>query len=207
MVVSFGENIHRRKLPYNDTIKVCSKLFKEYEGSPVQKINQIGKDLGLTKQTVTRYLAYQLVPTEVRQMVEEDKVTAKKAYDITSAYWPDKDRIIAIASLVDNLTAAEFDRAINIAKTDSKASLEEVVKEAKKPPTVTTFIITMPIKMMRQLEKEAENRKSDIHGLILTSIETFLSEGALLGKAETFTRLNCSMTSAAPRSKGSTGCP
>ena len=32
--------------------------------------------------------------------------------------------------------------------------------------------------MMRQLEKEAENRKSDIHGLILTSIETFLSEGA-----------------------------
>ena len=131
MVVSFGENIHRRKLPYNDTIKVCSKLFKEYEGSPVQKINQIGKDLGLTKQTVTRYLAYQLVPTEVRQMVEEDKVTAKKAYDITSAYWPDKDRIIAIASLVDNLTAAEFDRAINIAKTDSKASLEEVVKEAK----------------------------------------------------------------------------
>jgi len=28
-IVSFGENIHRRKLPYNDTIAVCEELFKD----------------------------------------------------------------------------------------------------------------------------------------------------------------------------------
>lgn len=178
LLVSFGENTHRRKLPYSDTIRVTNKLFKAYEGSSVQKIASIAKDLGLARQTVTRYLSYQLVPPEVRKIVEEERISAKKAYDITSAYWPNKERIIAIASLVDSLTEAEFERAVDIGLKNPKAPINEVVTEAKKPPTVVTFLITIPVKMMGQVEKEAERRASDVHGIILAAIETFLSEGA-----------------------------
>jgi ParB/RepB/Spo0J family partition protein len=178
LLVSFGENTHRRKLPYSDTIRVTNKLFKAYEGSTVQKISQIAKDLGLAKNTVTRYLSYQLVPPEVRRMVEEERISAKKAYDITSAYWPNKERIIAIANLVDQLTDAEFDRAVDIGLRNPKAPINEVVTEAKKTPTVVTFLITVPIKIMSQVEKAAKQRATDVHGLILTAIETYLSEDA-----------------------------
>jgi len=178
-VISFGENIHRRKLPYSDTIKVCERLFKQYEGSHAQKIGGVARDLGLSRQTVIRYLAYQLIPKKVRDMVQEDKLSAKKAYDITAAFWPNEGRITEIAETVVllGLTTAELDRAIDIGRSKPKASIDQILEETKKPPTVITFTITIPTKLMHLVEAEATKRGTDVQDLILTTIQTFLEEG------------------------------
>src|SRR3972149_4761535 len=38
MVVSFGENIQRKALPYDDTIQVCDELFESSTGEPMERI-------------------------------------------------------------------------------------------------------------------------------------------------------------------------
>jgi ParB family chromosome partitioning protein len=176
-IVSFGENIHRRKLPYGDTIKVCNRLYKEYAGTTTQRINQVGKDLGLSRQTVIRYLTYQLVPDRVRDMVEDGVLDAAVAERVTAAFWPNEAKIFAIAREVGNLTSAEMNRVLDIGKAKPKESIESIVEEAKKPPTVVQITITLPTSLANLLQKEARKRNMDVHELIRTSIETYLMEG------------------------------
>jgi len=47
-IVSFGENVHRRELPYEDSIQACNKLYNQYTGTKKQRIEKITKDLGIT---------------------------------------------------------------------------------------------------------------------------------------------------------------
>jgi len=74
-LISFGENIHRRKLPYNDTIRVCDILFNRHTGGPTQRIDQIALELNIHPNTVRKYLAYKLVPPPVQKMVSEGTLT------------------------------------------------------------------------------------------------------------------------------------
>lgn len=182
-LISFGENIHRRALPYSDTIDVLSKLFKAYSGSPPEKINQIAADLGLTRRAVIQYLASQLVPKKMREMVDDRKLTPKKAYDITKTFWPDEKKMLNIASEVSRLTGTEFKRALQIGQEKPKETVEKVIAEAKKPPVVVQFVVTVNRETADKLQAEADKRSKavgetiTVAELILTAIERFLTEG------------------------------
>ena len=56
-IVSFGENMHRKALPYTDTINLCRTLFNDYEYmEKSERINTIANDLGIATNTVSHYL-------------------------------------------------------------------------------------------------------------------------------------------------------
>ncbi len=183
-LVSFGENIHRAELPYGDTMDVLNKLFKAYSGSPPQKINQIAADLGLRRKDVMYYLASQLVPKKLQDMVDEGKITHQKAYGITESFWPDEKRMLSIASQVGQLTGTEFKRALQIGQEKPKEPVDKVIEEAKKPSTVIRLALVMSKEMADKLQVEADKLSKKvghtvtISDLILQTIERFLTEGA-----------------------------
>jgi ParB/RepB/Spo0J family partition protein len=173
-VVSFGENIHRRALPYDDTIKVCDALFENSSGEKYERIESISKALGISTQTVSKYLSYRLVPDEVRNLVTEEKLSANVAYRITSAFWPNSEKIINIANYMTKMTKSEWERALNIGKRHPEIPAEEIITQAKKPQVIIELVIPLDVDTNRLLAKIAKERNLDQVALIRSLIDEFL---------------------------------
>lgn len=172
-VVSFGENIHRKVLPYDDTIQVCDALFESSTGEPLERIKGIAKTLGINPQTVTKYLAYRLVPEEVRKLVPE-KLSASLAYRVTSAFWPNTEKIIRVAQYMTKMTKSEWERALTIARKKPEASAEQIAKEAKIPQMTFELVIPLDRETNDLLTKIAKARKMDTITLVRGIIDDFL---------------------------------
>jgi len=174
-IASFGENIHRRKLPYNDTIRVCEELFDDATGDQFTRVENIAKTLGIHPSTVSKYLSYRLVPEDVRKLVTDKKMSAKLAYRITSAFWPNTDKIIKIAGHMTKMISSEWTRALDIGRKRPDASIEDIIEEAKKPRIIYQLTIPLDLETNDQLSKIAEERKIDAITLVKNLIEAFLA--------------------------------
>jgi ParB/RepB/Spo0J family partition protein len=173
-IASFGENIHRKKLPYDDTIRVCEELYDSATGEKFGRIEEISKTLGISISTVSKYLSYRLVPDEVRELVTNGKLSAQLAYRITSAFWPNTEKITKIATYMTKMTKSEWERALDIGKKKPDAPIEEIIEEAKKPRIVYQLIIPLDFETRDLLSKIAEERKIDTVTLVKDLIEDFL---------------------------------
>ncbi len=175
-VVSLSENIHRRALPYNDTIAVCDALYNQYTGGKFERVEKIAKNLGISPSTVSKYLAYRLVPKIVRDLVDEGKLSAKRAYGLTTAFWPNEQKIVSIAKNIMRMTKSESDRAIDYGKKNPAAAIEEILTEARKPKPSYELVIPLEPEKANQLEQIAEGRKTDIKNLVMNLIDSLLEE-------------------------------
>jgi ParB family chromosome partitioning protein len=181
-ILSFTENIHRRDLPYADTIRICDELFNSYKGSEKQKIDKISKEIGISPETVAKYLAYRLVPKKVQNMVEDGKISANAAYKITTAFWPNDEKIEKIAEYASNVTNTTWSRALDIGKRKPKASIKEIIEESAKPIQQLKIAVTFAPETLKILQERAEEigkvekRKISIKELIMKIIEEYLSK-------------------------------
>jgi ParB/RepB/Spo0J family partition protein len=175
-MISFSENIHRKALPYDDTIRVCGELFDRYSGPQSKRIERIAKDLGISPGTVTKYLSYRLVPAEVQQLVTEGKLTPTLAYRITTSFWPNVAKITAIAKEVTRMTKPEWERLLDVGRREPQSPVQEIVRRAKIPER--KFVISVPIDQEQQvlLERMANKRQTDVVSMVRSLIEDLIKE-------------------------------
>src|SRR6266702_2944072 len=178
-IVSFSENIHRKQLPYEDTIAVCEELYKRYTGGKFERVEKIAKELGISTSTVTKYLSYKLVPKEVQKLVTDGKISADLAYKVTTSFWPNEQKIARIANYVTKMTKPEWSRALDVGRKKPDASVEQIVQEARKPPTSYEIVIPVDIETRDLLNKIAAKRNTDLIGLVKNLIEDLIQEEAL----------------------------
>ena len=180
-IVSFAENIHRRDLGYNDTIRICEHLFKSYEGSKKEKISIIAKKIGISPNLVGKYLGYVLIPKEVRKLVTEKKITRNQAHQVTTAFWPNITRIISVAKLLEGKPKAQWERALDIGSSSPDMPAKEVAEKAKKPIIQTEITLKLDKKMAQGLynlaekKRENEDREVELTELIKEAIRKYLS--------------------------------
>ena len=172
-ITSFSENIHRRKLSYDDTIRICVRLFDDATGDEFTKIKNISKIIGISPNTVSKYLSYRLVPEEVREFVPS-KMSAKLAYRITSVFWPNTEKIIAIAKRVTRMTRSEWTRVLDIREKSPDTSIEDIIEESRKARTIYELKIPLSLETRNHLSNIAEERHMDIIDLVKNLIEDFL---------------------------------
>jgi ParB family chromosome partitioning protein len=176
-IVSLGENIQRRDLPYQDTIDVVSALYHDAKGKPSERVKKVAAKLGLPPRTISNYLSYELIPKEVRELVNEGKLPAGTASRITSAFLPDTEKVIRLAKSATRLTSAESRRAVDLAKENPKAKIDDVVEEAKRPKEVTYQIIfPVTARQYQLLQGLAARRKTDVISLVKDHVLKLLSE-------------------------------
>lgn len=181
-LISFGENNHRRKLPYSDTIIVCDILFRSVGGSKTKKIEIIAQRLNIHPRTVSKYLAYQLVPKPVQALVENGKLTPDMAYRLTGGFWPNVEMIIDVAKEFTELTKAERERLIAARKRNPSASIQDLMNLARQPIPGVELIIHIEPETMDQLKTEAKERKTEVDPLVNTIIEEWLEEEGQIDK-------------------------
>lgn len=182
-ILSLTENIHRRALPYGDTVRVCDELFNIYTGTTSQRIDKMAKEIGISISTITKYLSYRLVPKKVRDMVDEGKITATQAFKITQAFWPNTEKITKIAELTAQTPKQTWERALTIGKKKPKATPEEIMKEALTLPETYKVSLELDQDSFKVLNEEAEKRTKalqrevSIEEVINQLIENFISKG------------------------------
>jgi ParB/RepB/Spo0J family partition protein len=161
-LISFSENVTRGNLPYNDTIRMCDELFNSYGGSKNDRLARIAEDVGISIQTVTRYLSYRLVPEEVRKLVTEKKLDARQAYKITSIFWPKSDKITRLAKYMVGMTKPEWENLLDIGMEKGKdVPVEEIIAESKKPSRKVPVVIQLEpedFDKIKEIAKGSENQ-------------------------------------------------
>lgn len=131
-ILSFTENIQRRDLPYGDTIRVCNELFKSYKGTEKERINSIAKEIGVTYETIVKYLGYRLIPKKVQDLVEKGAISADAASKITTAFWPNAEKIEKIVEYATKVPKSTWEKTLDIARKKPAASVDEIIEDSKK---------------------------------------------------------------------------
>lgn len=161
-LISFVENITRSRLPYDDTIRVCDKLFRTYGGPRSKRLEKIANDVGLSIQTVIRYLSYRIVPEEVRELVEAGKIDRSPAYKLTSVFWPNAQKIVKIAKYMIGMTKPEWENILDVGVDDKDAPFEEIIAESKKPSRKMTVKIRIDRNDFEKLKDMTNKSKNKI---------------------------------------------
>ncbi len=176
-IVSFGENVHRNKLPYEDSIQVCNKLYDEYSGTKKARVKKIAEDLGISTYLVAKYLAHVLVPKQLRDWVEAGKLSEDFAYRLTATHYPDNEKIISIANKALKMTRAEAQRILEFSKRDPKASVDEILNYAKNPPPLIKLVIHLEPDTSKRMLIVAKSRKQSMESFVKDAIDKSLEEG------------------------------
>lgn len=150
-------------MPYGDTIKVCDDLFKSYKGTEKERIDKIAKEIGVSHDTVTKYLGYRLIPKKVQEMVDDSKISADAAYKITTAFWPNSDKIQKIAEYTAKVPKSTWERALDIARKKPTASAEEIIEDSKKVVKEYQITVSFDPDTVKVLEDRA-NEIGKAHG-------------------------------------------
>lgn len=169
-IVSFGENVHRRSLPYEDSIQACDKLYGQYTGGKNERVKKIAKDLGISIYLVHKYLTHKLIPPAVRKFVSEGKLSEDIADRITSAHFPNVKKIIEIATSACRMTSAEAQRVAEYSKKYPKASVREILDYAKNPPPIIELIIHIEPDIHEQIKETARRKKLSIESYVKDAI-------------------------------------
>lgn len=176
-IVSFGENMHRKALPYIDTIKLCKTLYDGYKNmSKKKRIDKIANDLGISSTTVSRYLASDLIPEEVKELVNDGIISRDIAYRITSSHYPNEQKIITIIKNITQLTKEEKERAMAYGAKKSDASVDDIIQHALNPPPTVKITIHIDTYLNNRLEKLSDQQDESISQIINIAISEYLSE-------------------------------
>lgn len=175
-LISFTENVTRSRLPYNDTIRICDDLFRTYGGPKSKRLERIANDVGLSIQTVIKYLSYRIVPEEVRNLVETGKIDRSQAYKLTSVFWPNANKIVRIAKYMVGMTKPEWENILDVGEEEKDATFEEIIEESKKPSR--KIIVKIPIdrsdfEKLKDMTSRSEN-KIDISDFISDIVKGYL---------------------------------
>ncbi len=175
IIRSFSENIHRLDLEYRNKMQVATLLMQK-----LGSIKNVADHIGVTEQTVIKYLGYAAVPEEIKKMVDEGKFGATTALEIVQNI-TDTNRAIAIAKKVKELPRSEDrDYLIDIARENPSKSVGTVFKLSKRRSLMKAITIHVTQKIYDAIIKAAAKYERDEESVAREAIEEWLSRRGLL---------------------------
>ncbi len=136
-VISFSENVQRRDLSPRDKSDTCLYLLQE-----LRTPQAVARHLGLSEQTVRKWLGYAGVPEGLKALVEQKIITVPLATRLAQ-YVSSEAKAIAIAKRVVKEPKASRDRVMESVEESPDSSLEAIFRRAeeKKRQKKITFVL------------------------------------------------------------------
>ena len=176
--ISFSENFLRENLVRKDVIDACTAFYNRY-GS----MKAVAEELGLPYHRVRKYVLYDRLPDEMKNLVDDKKVAlghALKATDAATTVEGDIDveKAVEIAQEIKTLTGGQKEKLTEISQERPTASAEEIIEEAKKPPKIIRLEITLALRHYESLKKAAgETGITESEAAVRGIIEWLAREG------------------------------
>lgn len=146
-ILSLSENIHRVELNRADIVEVISYLYKKHKSA-----KKVAKILGKSVPYIYDHLKIQDAPEEVKQMLAKGEIKKEDVKRVMEIAADDKDKMIAIAKEMKELTPPERKRLAEVGKIRPEAKVEELREEAKKPRIEEKLIVPLTPALMKALD-------------------------------------------------------
>ena len=160
-VLSFSENVQRRDLSPRDKANTCSYLLNRL-GTP----SAVAEHLGVTEQTVRKWLEYADVPETLKHLVEEKIITRPQATRLFQ-YVPNVEKAERIAKRMQEMRAPKKhrDRIFASIEEAPRSTIEDIFKRAEEKKYQKSITFILPAKWasaMNRATKRMEMSASDI---------------------------------------------
>ena len=167
-IASFSENIHRLDLDYRDKMEVAIRLHNQ-----LGSVAEVADRLGVSSQTVRNYMGYAAVPEQMKQMVDEKKLSATTATRISRGE-PDEHKAIRIAErIVEEPRSEDRERIIALARENPDKAPADLVKIAEKSNFLQVTLNLTP-RLAEALERACEDYHADPRDLVAFAVEEWL---------------------------------
>jgi ParB family chromosome partitioning protein len=173
IIISFSENIHRVDLKYQDKMLFAQKLL-----SILESIKNVAMAIGVTEQTIRNYLGYSAVPEEIKNLVDEEKISASTAIRIIRNI-DDKEKAIQIATKIQEIPRSR-DRLkiIDFAKENPSMSVDQIIDTSSKINLKITIHLTP--KVAEALKNASIDYKIEKEDITLEALKAWLNEKGYL---------------------------
>lgn len=165
IIASMTENVQRRDIPARDKALACQTLLDE-----LHTPEAVAEELGLTVQTVRKWLGYYVVPESIKKMVDENKISAPEAIQISSNVTDEQKAVEIAKTIVDKkMTKPQKERVMDELAVQPEAPVPRIFKAAEEKQRQKEFTFVLPDKYANGLEdaakdenKEANQKAKDI---------------------------------------------
>ena len=157
VAISLTENLIRQDNTQKELIDACTKLYKKY-GS----VKHVADETGLSASVVGKYVKYdQLIP-ELKEMVDNSQLDMKVALQAQKAA-SDTDGTVnseaakKFALELKPMGGVQQKNFVKAVTSDPTASLEERIERGRKQPVLRQIIVTLEDSMHRGLQSYAKD--------------------------------------------------
>ncbi len=178
-VLSLTENIMRLDLNSRDCIDACTALYRRY-GS----VKAVAEETGLPYNEVSRYVKYdQLIP-ELKELVDASEVNLKTALRAQKAASPTGEAnvqdAVAFAKEMTPMSGAQQEKIVKGREKNPDLTADQAIEEAKAGGKITQVVVTLTSSLHSSLKKLAEEEDTTMDDAARTLIEDGLSNKGFL---------------------------
>ena len=174
-IMSFAENAQRRDLTPRDKSEACAFLL-----SKLGSIHDVSQQLGVSEQTVRKWVGYAAVPEQIKRLVEEGRITRPTATRISESVG-DETRAVEIARRMADLAPAgqERDRILDAVEEYGNRPPDVIFRRAEEQKVRRVIQFDLPsrwVDVIERAEAQLAKEASDIaREATVEWLERFLS--------------------------------
>ena len=156
-VISFAENVQRRDLSPRDKAEACQYLLDE-----LRTVAAVAERLGVTEQTVRKWLGYAGVHEGLKELVEEGQITVPTAMRLAE-YVEDERKAVQIAERIGTTKPPprHRDRILAAVEEAPDRSVDTIFKRADEKRREKTVTFVLPEKWALSLERASRRLRLD----------------------------------------------
>ncbi|MCJ7456975.1 ParB/RepB/Spo0J family partition protein [Candidatus Bathyarchaeota archaeon] len=167
-IASVSENLHRKPVVPGDLADACDYLMKE-----LGSISKVARILGITSQTVRKYLGYKGVPEPIKKLVDQKVISVSDAKRIAQIA-PSVEDGVGFARKIAKMPKLERERYFTAFIDDPKAPWESLKKKATALRYKRKLSIYLPEVFARGMAKASADRKEEPESIAQAAIITWL---------------------------------
>lgn len=147
LILSFSENIHRRELEYDDKMAAAMKLLADLKDEDV-----VAKKLGVSRQTLRKYLGWSVVPKEIKAMVNQKRLNRNLAIRLAGTI-DDAGKIKQLADKIVNSAESELRNEIVVVASENPSESADEIERIAKARKRKKLSVDLDQKIAEALEK------------------------------------------------------
>ncbi|MDE2939892.1 MAG: ParB/RepB/Spo0J family partition protein [Chloroflexota bacterium] len=174
-LLSFSENIQRRDLSARDKAATCSALMNS-----LGSVKQVAEELGISQQTVRKWLGYAGVPDSIKEYVTRGGLTVDQARRIWT-FIEDESTAVAIAQEIAKEPIKENrERILDSAKDLPGRSTSAILRLAAERKEIRRINFELTDSEARAMDEATQNANASADDLAKTATVDWLEENRYL---------------------------
>lgn len=179
LLLSLSENMCRQEMNYEDTQRAITTLYTHF-GKDERRVQS---HTGFSIRMIRNYVRIEEQATEkIKEFLRKglSMADAKRAIDSAQG---DREKADALVEEIVKLTTYEKKRLVESSNKNPNASVEDLVKEAKKPKWEETIVINLPLEISNAVKKATETLSIEAEQLAMDVLVSWLKTNDFLLEA------------------------